>query len=435
MFAQVINDLMILFVFLLIGFVIRNFVKPLQKLFIPAGIIAGILALVLGPQVLGLIELPETWASMATPMINIVLTCTIFGTVINKSKIKTYAGAINVIVTTYFAQLALGIPIGYLLSKIWPNLPYSWGIMTVFCYWGGHGAATSAGTLFEEMGVENMLSMGIILATLGLILAMLLGMILVNYGVRKGYSKYSAISKTNDDVEADKKLQKDKRQVLGFATVPSSAINGLAFQGSLIMLSMWTGTMIFGTLKKLIPATSSIPSLLYGIVGAAIIWTIMQKLKIDDYADKKTVDSISGVALEICIFSATATLNLEVFASYLLPITIYTIAIMVLMVFLCMVMIRRWIKADWFELALMAFGQGTGSTPSGLALARCVDPETKAGAWEAFGIALGVFTPISSTLVAILPVIAMKSQWAVMFIGLAVCLVTFIIGERVLRRQ
>lgn len=51
-------------------------------------------------------------------------------------------------------------------------------------YWGGHGAATSSGTLFEELGIEGMLSVGLILATLGLIVAMVVGMVWVNIGVR-----------------------------------------------------------------------------------------------------------------------------------------------------------------------------------------------------------------------------------------------------------
>ena len=83
----------------------------------------------------------------------------------------------------------------------------------------------------------------------------------------------------------------------------------------------------------------------------------------------------------------------------------------------------------------MAFGQGIGSTPSGLALARCVDPDTKTSAWEAFGVALGVFTPITSTLAALLPMIAVKSSWSIVVIGGAVTLAVVLFGELVLRKQ
>lgn len=431
MFSQVVNELMLLMIFLLIGFAIREVVKPLQKLFIPAGIIGGAVALILGPQVLGLIEIPETWAGMATPTINIVLTCTIFGTVINKGKIKSYAGAISVIVLTYFSQLFVGMLTGMGLTKIWTDLPKDWGIMSSFCFWGGHGAATTAGTLFEEYGEANMLSMGIILATLGLILAMVLGMILVNIGVRKGWAKAN-IDSTKGDGGA---LPQDQRKPLGFATVSSTGINSMALQFCFVMLSMFLGKQLFAALAKLVPFFSKIPSLLYGIVGAAIVWTVMRKTGLDRYADKKSVDTISGLALEICIISATATLNLKIFASYLVPIVIYTVILMAMMFFIAIVVVKRWIKKDWFELTLMAFGQGIGSTPSGLALARCVDPDTKTSAWEAFGVALGVFTPITSTLAALLPMIAVKSSWSIVAIGGAVTLAVVLFGELVLRKQ
>lgn len=51
--AAIVNDLAILLVFLLIGFALREIIRPLQKLFLPAGLIGGIIALLVGPQVLG----------------------------------------------------------------------------------------------------------------------------------------------------------------------------------------------------------------------------------------------------------------------------------------------------------------------------------------------------------------------------------------------
>ena len=53
------------------------------------------------------------------------------------------------------------------------------------------------------------------------------------------------------------------------------------------------------------------------------------------------------------------------------------------------VLLQRWMKKDWFELAVMTFGQDHGSTTSVLALDRCVDPNHKSVRWEAMG---GVMT-------------------------------------------
>lgn len=435
MFATMVNDLTVLMVFLLLGFVIREIVKPLQKLFLPSALIGGAVALVLGPQVLGLIDIPESWSEMATPMINIVLTCTMFGTVLNKSKIKTYAGAINLVILTYFAQMIVGTLTGMGLSKIWPDLPYGWGVMTNFTYWGGHGAGASAGALFEELGVDGMVSMGLILATLGLIVAMLAGMVVVNYGIRKGYATNINKDASGKTVVDSGVVPADRQKSLGKATVSSDAINGLAMQLCLVLLSMWIGRLIFTNIAKLIPAASNIPELLYGIVGAAIVWFLMCKTHLNGYADKQAVDNISGVALEICICSATATLNLDLFASFLAPILIHMCVVIVLMVLLCVVLLHRWMKKDWFELAVMAFGQGHGSTPSGLALARCVDPDHKSVSWEAFGVAIGCITPFTSVFVAVWPVLAMQSLWIIVGIGGVMTLACILFGELVLRKR
>ena len=439
-FSVAVDDLALLLVFLLIGLVLRQLIKPLQKLFLPAGLVGGALALILGPQVLGVIDIPSTWSGMATPMINVVLTCTMFGTVLNAGKIKSYAGSINLIILTYFAQMVVGTLVGIGLSKVWTDLPYSWGVMSVFTYWGGHGAATTAGTLFEDLGVDGMLSLGIILATLGLIVAMVAGMAVVNFGVRKGWATNLIKKPVGEKVTISALIPKEQQKPLGHATVSSDAVNGLALQLCFVLLSMWLGKVIFKGLAKVPvePVASvmgMIPSLLYGIVGAAIVWAIMCKTHLDGYADKEAVDNISGVALEICICSATATLNLELFASFLAPILIHMVCIIALMTFICVFLVRRWLKKDWFELCLMAFGQGHGSTPSGLALARCVDPDHKSSSWEAFGVALGCVTPITSALAALLPILAVQSQWIPVGIGAAVTIACLLFGELVIRRK
>ena len=342
MFATAVNELMFLFLFLLAGVVLRSVVKPLRKLYLPSGLIGGALALILGPQILGIIKIPENWSGMASPMINIVLTTTLFGISISISKMKSFAGAISSNLLSYFSQLAVGILAALGLQRIWTGLPREWGVMTVFTYWGGHGAATSSGTLFEELGVEGMLSIGLILATLGLIVAMVVGMVWVNIGVRRGWARALCNAKNKGNDRKSDYIPKEKQKPLGHATVASDSINGLAMQMCFVFLSMWIGSVLFGLIAKVIPAASNIPSLLYGIVGAIIIWSVLRKTHLDPYADKDTIDNIGGVALEICICSATATLDLNFFANNLAPIMIHMLVIIVLMSFVCMVLMRRW---------------------------------------------------------------------------------------------
>lgn len=47
-------------ILILAGFFVREFVKPLQKLFLPASLVGGLVMLGLGQQGLGLITVPKS---------------------------------------------------------------------------------------------------------------------------------------------------------------------------------------------------------------------------------------------------------------------------------------------------------------------------------------------------------------------------------------
>ena len=51
--------MLFLAVFMLVGFFARELLKPLQKLFLPASLIGGLILLSLGPQMLGVVPVPE----------------------------------------------------------------------------------------------------------------------------------------------------------------------------------------------------------------------------------------------------------------------------------------------------------------------------------------------------------------------------------------
>lgn len=426
------NPLILLMVFLLTGFALCEIITPLKKLYIPASMVGGIIALILGPQVLGLIELPDTWGSLASPMVNVVITCMIFGITIKRDAFK---GVGNAIVCTFFiycAQVAAGALVGAGLSKLWSSLPIQWGIMPVFCFYGGHGGAVTAGDAFASAGVENMVDLGIIFSTLGLLLALTLGMFWVNYGIRKGYAQHvKDISHTK--VERGP-LPEDKRSSIGKITTSSSGVAPIALQLALVLFSMWLGERIIKLLALVIPALSSLPSLLYGLVGAFIVWNLMVAAKVDHYADKATINSISGFALDICICSATATLNLKFIAANWLPILIMTAVMAVVVSVFCMILCRRWMNRDWFEFAMNRFGSCTGVSATGWALFRCVDPDSKTSVAQQIGLSSVFDTPFSSTMIAFLPLIATASFWPVAGVFTLATVVLFLIGELVLKK-
>ena len=56
------QSMTLLSLFLIIGMVLRAKIKIFQNTFLPASVIGGFLLLILGPQVLNVIPIPESWS-------------------------------------------------------------------------------------------------------------------------------------------------------------------------------------------------------------------------------------------------------------------------------------------------------------------------------------------------------------------------------------
>lgn len=421
--ASLLSDVSILCVFLLAGYVVLQLCKPLQKLFLPASVIGGVIALICGPQVLGLVDIPSSFSGMSTVLIIVVCACAVFGSTINGDKLRSYGDFICIYVLTYGAQMVISPLVGAACEKIWPNLPRGWGIMALYSFWGGHGTAASAGAVFEQMGIEGNTQMGMILSTIGLISAIVGGMILINWGVRKGYAQKVKL----DSAETIQGvLPKEQRIPIGDERVSSIAVNNLMFQLSLIMLCIWLGEKLIRLLTLVLPMASVFPSQINGIIGALILWPIMQKVGLGEYVDKKTINTICGFCLEFVIVSAVATIQLDLVAAYIIPILIMSVCIISMTVVFSILCSKLICKDDWFEKGIGSYGQSNGSASTGLALIRCVDPNGETSAADAVGIANSVTSPLYSSMAAFGPVLLLSSMWA--FVGVGALLLTIPLG-------
>ncbi len=380
------NDMLLLAVFMLVGFFIREYVKPLQKLFLPSSLIGGLVILILGPQILNVVPVPETYAKVPNVLIDIVMASLVFGVNFNRDRIGSYLDYICVPMTAYGMQMCVGTGLGYLLSNIWPGLPKGWGIMGVFSFHGGHGTASAAAATFESLGIEGNMAVGMVLSTFGLIVSMLVGMILVNYGVRKGWASYVKEPKKQPSWFYGGVLPEENRKPSGHMVTTGISINHLALQASWLLAALFLGQRLFEITGRYWGFINTLPSVLHGVIGGAVLWQILKILKWDRYVDMKTIKQLSGFLLEIVVFTAMATLDVEFISTYIVPILIYTFTLCVLTVPIILITANRFCKHEWFEKAMMAFGAATGNTSTGLALVRAVDPDSCSAAGDTHGV-------------------------------------------------
>ena len=68
--------------------------------------------------------------------------------------------------------------------------------------------------------------------------------------------------------------------------------------------------------------------------------------------DLKTIKMASGFCLEITVFTAMATLDMEFVSTYIVPVLIYTVILAVLTVPIIFYLAYRFCREEWFEKSL-----------------------------------------------------------------------------------
>jgi len=426
--SSLLNDFMLLGVFLVLGFAVREVVKPLQKLYIPASVIGGIIALICGEQVLGLVKIPGSFGQISGVFITLIMTAILFGVTMNFKRARNYLDMSILMMCTYGLQIGVGVAVGFGLSKIWTELPYAWGMLGVFSFWGGHGTVAAVGTIFQENGLPEHMGLGMILATISLMAAVLIGMVIVNWGIRKGYAKNMMVGGDSTKQQLCGVLPKENQRSLGSEKVYPSAISSLALQVMLLLVCLFLGNKIVELLTSLWSSLKAIPMMSRGMLGALIVWPIMKKTKLDGYADKRTIDSISAFCLELVVFSAISTLRLDLVTRFFAPLLVFSIVIVCMMVIVALLFTKAFCKQDWFEKATHHYGMGVGTTATGFALLRCVDPELKSSAAESFSMASTFTLPIPALGPVMLPLLVLTSPMGVMGIGFGMAAVCIAMG-------
>ena len=120
-----------------------------------------------------------------------------------------------------------------------------------------------------------------------------------------------------------------------------------------------------------------------------------------------SINTISGLGLEITIVSAVATINLKLITVLIVPILVMSAVIVLLTALLCQYLSKKFHRTNWFEKYVGLFGAATGSVPTGLALIRCVDPNGQTDAADTLAIGNSLWAPVYGSMPALLPMIAM----------------------------
>ena len=310
------------------------------------------------------------------------------------------------IVSTYLVQALTGllitVPISYTIMKDF--FPAA-GVLLPMGYGQGPGQANNVGSTYEGMGFVGGQSFGLAIAAAGYLCACIIGVIYLNYLVKK-----NKVVRGEQQISKVRSLELHEYEDEGEIPIAES-IDKFSVQVALVLmvyLATYLVTLGLTTGIGLISEglANMVTSLLWGfnfIIGSVLAIAtragigVCQKKGIikRQYQNNYLLSRISGVAFDVMIVGGIASINIEELSGLWLPFVLLAVVGGVVTFIYLLWMCKKLYPGYVYEGFVSMYGMLTGTISSGVLLVREIDPDYKTPAvnnlvvGSSYGIALG----------------------------------------------
>ena len=411
---NLLTDSALLGALMLVGQLLRAKVKVFQKLLMPASLIGGFIGLALGPSGLNILPFSSQLGSYSSVLIAVIFACTPIGDKsITKEDMKGVGGFFYQNTGIAVLQYALGMILALgLLNKIWPNLHDGFGLALATGFYGGHGTAAAVGDAFKNYGYPEFLDLGNVSATVGLVGGIIVGMVLINWGTRKGYTNYVESPEELPNEIRTGLIPKEKQKSGSKITISNMSLDPLVFHLAIVLIAAYLGRWSSQLIESWVDWLS-IPVFVLALVFGYIVQFVLTKSGAIEYVDRHTIQRISGSSTDFLTISAISALRLDVVAANFGPLLITFVLGLILNIFWLLWVGKYTSPRDWFERGIMNYGRANGVIATGVLLNRVVDPDQKSRGLEDTGITDLLNRPILIALQVLPPLlISFGRKWA-----------------------
>ncbi|AUM65004.1 sodium/glutamate symporter [Brevibacillus laterosporus] len=345
-----VNTIFLAVALLVVGSYLVKKAGFLQKFYIPAPVVGGLLFAIIATTVkaMGLLEITLDTSLQSLFMLTFFTTVGLGASF----KLIKLGGKLLIIywIACGFLALAQNV-IGVSLASLFGIHPLIGMMAGSVSMEGGHGAAGAFGQTLEDMGIQSALAIGIAAATFGLVAGGLVGGPTVKYLISKYDLKPTEIEDEIETVE-------EKVQPI--------TTNTFFIQVLLITFCMAVGTYL-GELF-----TSATGFVLPSYVGAMFVAVIARNI-VDKWnpnaIDMKSINLISDVTLGIFLSMALMSIKLWEVADLALPMLLIVFVQVVFIVLFGIFILFRLLGKNYDAAVMVAgfTGHGLGATPNAMA--------------------------------------------------------------------
>ena len=403
---NVLVDVGAICVLLLVGTLMRAMIGWVQRLLLPASIIAGGLGLALGPNGAGLIPFSDQLNTYAS-----ILTAVVFGAIplTESFKVRGQVEGARVMwsysVSSYVLQWGLGLLFAVVVIGSFFEIPAGFGLLLAAGWAGGFGTAAAVGTTLADAGWEDAVSLGFTSATVGVLVCILGGLILAKWSARRGHTAAAgSVAELPESWRTGLIRRAEEREPVGYTTVSPSSLEPLALQFALVVVVTFSGYLLSSAAGAVFPSVS-VPVFAAAFLMGLLLRTIIDRTPARAYLDGTSVKSISGGATDLLVAVGIAAIVPSIVVAYAVPLILLLIFGTVFCVVIFRYLTPRMFGPHWLERGLFTWGWSTASIATGLALLRIVDPKLESGTVEEFGLAYVGFAPVEIAMAVVAPLV------------------------------
>jgi ESS family glutamate:Na+ symporter len=385
-------------------------VKLLRKLYLPSCVVGGLLGLLIIQTLAAMDDIAQPirlinaaisqwtapWRALPAFLVNIVFACLFLGVKPPKLSSLWHRAAPQVAYGQIVAWGQYVVGLGFwvfILGWFFPHLPEMFAGILPVGFEGGHGTAAGMGPVFEHNDWPQGREFALTSATCGILSAITVGMVLINWAIRRGHVKANIDPSEIAEDDSVGVIPIDRRVSAGKLTVSSDVVETFSLHIVIVGVAVGIGYLMKEALVLIESAVpyllehkllSSFPLFPLCMLGGLIVQIFEERFDKHRLIDVGLIRRIQNASLDFLVVAAIATISLKIVATGLLPLLVLVAAGIAWNVFCVLLLARRVLPDTWFPRAIAEMGQSMGVTATGLLLLRVVDPDYETPAADAF---------------------------------------------------
>lgn len=376
--------------FMILGTVLRAQIGFLQRNFVPSSIVGG----VIGFAFFAFVGDAFGWSYDYTAFtfhfftLSFMSLClTVSDKPVDRTRDVTVGGLwLSLVwVASLVMQALLGFGVIYVFNLVTDSRVSEYvGALSTHGFAQGPGQALALGTIWQdEFAVREAANIGVIYASMGFVIAFLLGVPFARWAISRGMNVNKSASITPDFLTglfSEGGGKDEGRQITHPANLDSLAYHICLLGVAYLITHGWLTAM-----QTFIGGWPNIPVFVellfshnlffvHGLIICLIMRSLLVRLKLQHFLDGPTQKRITGSAVDFMVISALLSIKIAILVEFLVPVLAVALTVSVATALLCYMLGKR-LGNLGAERTLAIFGCCTGSTASGLLLLRIVDPD------------------------------------------------------------